>query len=313
MPKISVIVPVYNVEKYLRECLDSIVSQTFKDIEIICVNDGSTDSSLEILNEYEQKDGRIKVLSQNNSGASAARNKGIAASCSPYITFVDADDLVDISAFEKMLECLERNDADYVYCRIERFDGRTGCPIKSIKTNAESHIKSDFFNENDMPDSFYPLLSESACDKMYKKDFIIKNNLYFPEGLMYEDVPFFARLYLSAEKISFLDEFFYKYRQFHCSSITQSSGRKHFDIFKAFELRRNVFKKFEKWEKYKTVILLYEIKKLFLCLALLDESLRQEFVYEIKKRYYYEDLSEYNKAEVINDKDFSLFVKLLSL
>ena len=99
-PKISVIIPVYNVEKYLRECLDSIVNQTFKDIEIICVDDGSTDKSLEILREYEQKDKRIIVISQPNKGVSTARNIGMQQATGKYMMFVDSDDYITQNACE---------------------------------------------------------------------------------------------------------------------------------------------------------------------------------------------------------------------
>ena len=94
MPKISVIIPVYNVEKYLRECLDSLLNQTFKDIEIICVNDGSTDGSLNILNEYASKDSRFIIINQNNQGLSAARNNGLNVAKGDYVAFLDSDDYI---------------------------------------------------------------------------------------------------------------------------------------------------------------------------------------------------------------------------
>ena len=97
MPKISVIVPIFNVEKYLKECLESIINQTFKDIEIICINDGSTDNSLDILNQYAEKDNRIKVITQSNQGLSAARNTGIKYANGEYISFIDSDDYIDTS------------------------------------------------------------------------------------------------------------------------------------------------------------------------------------------------------------------------
>nr|MCR4662874.1 glycosyltransferase [Endomicrobiaceae bacterium] len=94
MPKVSVIVPVYNVEQYLRQCLDSIINQTFKDFECICVNDGSTDNSLTILQEYSKKDNRIKIINQKNSGSSVSRNNGIKQALGQYVSFVDADDWI---------------------------------------------------------------------------------------------------------------------------------------------------------------------------------------------------------------------------
>ena len=117
MPKISVIIPVYNVEKYLSQCLDSILNQTFKDFECICVNDGSTDKSLAILQEYVNKDDRIKIINQENKGLSGARNSALKIVNGKYITFIDSDDFVTIDYLEKLINIAEKEDSDIVYCR----------------------------------------------------------------------------------------------------------------------------------------------------------------------------------------------------
>ena len=118
MVKVSVIIPVYNVEDYLTECLDSIINQTFSDIEIICVNDGSTDNSLSILESYKKSDNRIKVFSQENAGQGAARNKGVENSCGVYVCFVDADDYIPHDAIEKYCKNIEKNNSDVVILTI---------------------------------------------------------------------------------------------------------------------------------------------------------------------------------------------------
>ena len=109
--KISIIVPVYNVEKYLERCLDSLINQTLKDIEIICINDGSTDNSSEILKEYAKKDSRIIIINQNNQGISVARNNGMNKAKGKYIGFVDSDDWVDLDFFEKLYKAAEKHNA----------------------------------------------------------------------------------------------------------------------------------------------------------------------------------------------------------
>jgi len=114
-PKISVIVPVYNTEKYLAACLDSLVNQTLKEIEIICVDDGSTDSSLKILREYEAKDSRLKVITQENKYAGVPRNTGIDAAAGKYVYFADSDDYCDLSLLEKAYSKLAETHADIVY------------------------------------------------------------------------------------------------------------------------------------------------------------------------------------------------------
>ena len=117
--KVSIIVPVYNVEKYLRPCLQSLISQTLKDIEIICINDGSKDGSLEILEEFQKKDKRVKVFSQKNQGRSVARNVGLKKVSSRYVMFCDADDRYVSTACEDMLNEIEKNKVDLVVCGVK--------------------------------------------------------------------------------------------------------------------------------------------------------------------------------------------------
>ena len=312
MAEISVVIPVYNAQQYISECLESIIFQTFDDLEIVCVNDGSTDESSKIISDYAKKDSRVRLINQKNSGASAARNTGIECSFSPYLAFVDADDIIAHDAFEKMYFSLTKNEADYVFCRMLQFDSLTRAVLDISQFDFSSIIKTDCFNEESMPDFLYTTLSESACDKMFRRSFLLQNNLYFLENIIFEDIPFFSKLYLAARKIAFVDEKLYKYRQHHGSSITQTGGRNYFDIFKAFELRRKVFNKYNKWEKYKSVILLSEIKLLFLCLVRLNKEFRSDFINEIKKRYYYENLSDYDSEKITTDPDFSCFVRLLN-
>ena len=120
-PKVSVIIPVYNTEKYLRECLDSVVNQTLRDIEIICVDDGSTDNSLAILREYETKDSRIKVLTQENINAGAARNKGLSEATGEFLSFLDSDDFFEPDAIERMYECAKSRNAEIVVYQVSTF------------------------------------------------------------------------------------------------------------------------------------------------------------------------------------------------
>uniref|UniRef100_UPI003864C4B3 glycosyltransferase family 2 protein n=1 Tax=Methanobrevibacter sp. TaxID=66852 RepID=UPI003864C4B3 len=114
MCDVSVIIPVYNVEKYLKECLDSVCNQTLANIEIICVNDGSTDNSLAILNEYAQKDGRIKIISQENQGLGAARNRGLEDASADYVYFLDSDDYIELTTLEKLFNNAVSNSSDVV-------------------------------------------------------------------------------------------------------------------------------------------------------------------------------------------------------
>ncbi len=125
IPKVSIIIPVYNVEKYLKECLNSVVNQTLKEIEIICVDDGSTDNSLSILEEYAKKDNRINLLKQENSGAGAARNKGLDSARGEYIYFLDSDDFLELNAIEILYNQIAKNQADICFFKFYKYNQQT--------------------------------------------------------------------------------------------------------------------------------------------------------------------------------------------
>ena len=131
MPKVSIIIPVFNAEKYLEKCLDSLVNQTLEDIEIICIDDGSTDNSLEILKTYEQKDKRIKVLQQTNKKQGAARNYGIREAIGEYIGFVDSDDWAELDMFEKLYNKAISTDSDITMCKVIDYNENTKTYSKS--------------------------------------------------------------------------------------------------------------------------------------------------------------------------------------
>ncbi|MCM1010129.1 MAG: glycosyltransferase [Fusobacterium sp.] len=167
MPQVSVIIPVYNAEKYLKECLDSVINQTLKDIEIICVDDGSTDSSLEILNEYVSKDNRVRVLSQVNSGSASARNRAINEATGEYIGFVDSDDYISLNYFSELYQCASVNNADVaatdkiVICE----NGR--CYNKNSGINERAEIISTLEEKAKIIKA-----TGVSCNKIYKSDFL---------------------------------------------------------------------------------------------------------------------------------------------
>ena len=147
MYDVSVIIPVYNVEKYLEECLDSVCNQTLANIEIICVNDGSTDGSVDILNAYAEKDDRIKIISQSNQGLGASRNNGLKASSGKYILFLDSDDYIDLTSLEKLVDNIVSNDSDMVLFKFQNFDDNKNLHKRGIDFKID-----DIFGEIDYSD-----------------------------------------------------------------------------------------------------------------------------------------------------------------
>ncbi len=223
MAKVSVVVPVYNVEKYLTECLDSIINQTLEDIEIICVNDGSTDSSLEILNNYAQKDKRIIVINKANSGYGNTMNIGINASRGEYIGIIESDDFADKNMFEDLYKIAKENDADivkgdwYNYWSKNKF---------SRKNNRISPAKA-FKLTNSMQDKSLLRINPSVWSAIYKRDFLNKYNIRFLEtpGASYQDLAFSFKIFALAQRVILTDKAYLHYRQDNINSSVKSKTK----------------------------------------------------------------------------------------
>ena len=237
-PKISVIVPVYNVEKYLSECLGSIVNQTLKDIEIICVNDGSTDNSLAILKKYASKDNRIKIIDKENEGQGYARKLGLDNATGDYILFCDSDDYyAELAAFEELYNYIEDRKVDVVifnHIRNYTLEGR----IEKIGGN---YPQKETFSYLDMDNIF--AFRVTAWLKLYSRKFLNSyDDWYFPKKIKYEDIPFHFQIFTRAE-MAYMDKYFYTYRLRAKSTVTSSiTIDRIFDLCKIFKEIYNITK-----------------------------------------------------------------------
>lgn len=181
MLKISIIVPVYNTEKYLEKCLNSLIKQSLKDIEIICVNDGSTDNSAAILSEFSKKDKRIKVLSQKNQKQGNARNQGVKVAQGEYIGYVDSDDWVDYDFFEKLYNSAKKYKLDIALATNVRVgNGKT-------KKRLEITREKAYYTLQDKIDICKQYKNECPTNKIYRRDFLLEHNITWPEGVYCED------------------------------------------------------------------------------------------------------------------------------
>jgi len=221
--KISVIIPVYNVEQYLEQCINSIIKQTYSNLEILLVNDGSTDSSGKVCDELASNDSRVKVIHQINGGVSSARNTGMDAASGDYITFVDSDDWLEAGMYQNMIGIVSKQNApDIVMCDF----------ISEKENNIEcitACIRKGYYNKADIIRELYPtlLVKEdlgrlpivSACICLFKKEFLHVNQIKFEVSLKYsEDYLFMALVMIRADSFYYLkNNYYYHYRQYNLS------------------------------------------------------------------------------------------------
>src|SRR5574344_101664 len=203
--KVSVIIPVYNSEKYLSRCLDSIIAQTLNEIEIICVDNGSIDNSAELIKSYIARDSRIKLISTENHGPGAARNIGIKEATGEYLGFVDSDDWVDKDYYEKLYSVAKKYDVEISCCGLIREHKNRKKYRFNFKSEKIIENIYDKLKEMKVPDISY------SVNKLYKKSFITKNNLLYPENVFFEDVPFMFKAIFYCDKIATVTDTFYHY------------------------------------------------------------------------------------------------------
>lgn len=211
MIKLSVIVPVYNVEKYLKECLDSILKQTLNDIEIICVNDGSTDSSLAILNDYAQNDSRVKVIDKPNSGYGHTMNAGISVAQGEYIGIIESDDFISENMFEDLYALAKDYDADVAKSNWFHYFSKDNSSNKRYKISKSRAFKL----LNGLKNKFLLRMSPSVWSAIYRKDFLAANNIKFLEtpGASFQDISFSFKVYALAKRVVLTDKAYLYYRQ----------------------------------------------------------------------------------------------------
>ena len=204
MVTLSVIIPVYNCESYLNQCLDSIQKQTFRDLEVICVDDGSTDGSGAICDSYAAQDSRFVVIHQKNGGQSAARNKGLDNASGRFITFVDGDDYLETSAYETVLACFTSDDTDMVQFKFQMFNEKKYIPreqkFKAINLDFDDRVSC-------VSAGLYVV-----WNKIYRREFLQKHNIRFLEGYNFEDVPFTHLCAFCAHRIDACPKILYNYR-----------------------------------------------------------------------------------------------------
>lgn len=257
MIKVSIIVPVYNIESYIELCIKSIIKQTYKNLEIIIIDDGSEDRSGIICDEFAKFDSRIKIKHTQNKGLSAARNEGIRISSGEYIMFIDGDDFIELNAIKDIVDIIkDKENVDIIagkkikyYNDYKKVSDDFTFDYRQIDGKNGIEVLTYFFEE--IPSSMW-----AAWISIYRREFLINNNLYFTEGITSEDLDLIPRVYICSNNIAAYDTPFYYYRQLRPNSIINTVNSKRFyDIIYIVEKYKLLLKENE----YE-----YEVKKSFL-------------------------------------------------
>lgn len=221
--KVSVVIPVYNVEKYLKECVDSVINQTYENLDIILVDDGATDNSGTICDEYSEKDSRIRVIHRENGGLSAARNTGMDAACGEYIYFLDSDDYLELSAISDLVSIIEEENTDFVF-----FDGYVFYTDCEPGEKVYSYSRESRYDSDDSKKMLKTLLNEDKYRTvvqlmMFKTNYLKSNDIRFFEGIIHEDELFTFQVYNANGKVAHCHKELYA-RRIRPASIMTASG-----------------------------------------------------------------------------------------
>lgn len=239
---VSIIIPVYNVENFLERCLDSVQAQTYNDLEVIIINDGSTDNSPEIINRYAALNPCFKAFTIENSGQGGARNYGIEKANGEYIAFLDSDDYIAPNCIERLAEAAIKENSDIVVCNC--YDVREdGSVIDEYKNNAENITTSVF----EKPEILFNRVA--PWGKLFKKS--VFGDLRFVTRVWYEDMRFIPKLYLNAEKITYISDALFCYVQRKGSTMNNSNAARNLEITAAFDDLISYFKEKGVYDRFK--------------------------------------------------------------
>lgn len=301
MEKVSIIVPVYNVEDYIKRCIDSLIYQTYKNIEILLVDDGSTDKSGNICDEFGKVDKRIKVIHKKNGGLSDARNIGIQESKGNYLCFIDSDDFIEKDMIEKLYNSIKKHDSDIACCaKVIEFQNK-----KIVKNNGKEFCINNIQALSKILS--YEQIDTSACDKMFKKQLF--NNIRFPKNRYYEDMGTIYKLFEISDKISHISDIGYHYYMRVDSITTERFSKKQFDsLYFAKEIKNDFGNKYYGLKEKAEAFYYLEM------LNILVKIKKSENYFEFKNEYN-RIKKEYNKniIKIIKNNSIKIHKKIMAI
>lgn len=310
---ISVIIPTYNVENYIHVCLNSVLNQTYDDYEIICIDDGSDDNTLEILNYFSKKDSRVKVYKNDyNMGPGYSRNRGLDEAKGDFIFFLDSDDWISPNTLKCVYNKIKSENTDLVIFKLIVFydDYKFFGFEKLYDISLLNEFQNIVFNQYDLSPEKVFKIPDMPCNKLYRKSFLDGNNIRFTnENLIYEDTLFFFNVITKSDTMYFVDKYFYNRRRRPNSTMTLTNERV-FDVFIIFKKILIMFNKNQVlWEYYKKELVNYFFKVLNVKYDIIDEEFKSIFLENVSSFFKY--CSEYGLSdEIMKNVDKSILKKL---
>ena len=309
MSKVSIIVPVFNVEKYLRECLDSLINQTLDDIEIICVNDGSTDNSIEILQEYCAKDSRIKVINKENSGYGISMNMGIESACGEYIGIVESDDFAESNMFEDLYNLAKEKNADIV--KSDWFEYTTS--TKTVRKAGRMVLLPENKDLNVKDNPGILKIQPAIWSAIYRKSLLIDNNIRFTEtsGASYQDTSFVFKVMCLAKNVVLTDKAYLYYRQDNLNSSVKSKSK----VYAICTEYAEITKFLNEHKELKFYVNAYKLVKEYVSyiwnLKRIDKQFRRDFIKKMSDIFVqYNEQGEITKDffKKVNKREFNMLI-----
>ncbi len=272
--KLAIIVPVYNIENYLSECVRSIQSQSFSDFECILVDDGSTDSSGRLCDEIASQDKRFCVLHKNNGGLSDARNAGLAVARGKYVGFVDGDDWIEPEMFQTLLDAAEKKELEIVCCNVQIVDDHTR-ESRPEKTLCAFCGDDEVVNWRDLRNNFAPLINISVCNKLFRLDFLRETGETFPVGKRFEDIVFWSHVFFKAERVGCVAKSFYNYRVSRSGSIVQQNDFR--GLVPSYEIMVESMRQHNLLPAVKDDLIAFLVLRLVYCFVYSQKAFKTEF------------------------------------
>lgn len=313
---ISIIIPTYNVEDYIDECLVSLFNQTFKNFEIIIVDDSSTDRTVDILKEYQKIDYRIRIIDKpHKSGSGGARNYGMKYAKGKYVLFLDADDYLDLNTLERLYYHSEKHEVDLVMFKLINYDEKEKVFFKSdyFTITSLKEFNNSIFNIDDVEDRLF-LISVTPVNKLHSRIFLESLDVKFPENYIHQDNPFFYEIFCNAEKVYLDDEYFYN-RRLTDSSISTKLDDTQIGTIEIVEYMLNVFLKYDLYEKYKHRLLNLLVYKVRNRRKQVGEEFKEEYFVKARRKFFkfMEEYALYNDLnECLNKENRIYFDSVIS-